>query len=212
MRRKKLYRRLVHEFPEQIYAPGSNDESFRPWIDRLRSGKEIVLEIGTGMGDFLSSQAKKHPELFFVGLEVKPDRAYKAYQKAAEEGLKNIAFLQTDANRLLEFDFPPVRTIYLLFSDPWPKKRHIIRRLSSELYLPSYEKLLVPEGEVVMKTDNETLFEYSLESFRNHGWKITEVDNQFKTAPDEQTAYERRFIRESKPIHFLRARHPLGKD
>lgn len=212
MRRKILYRSLVYEYPEFIYAPGSHDESFRPWIDRLSSGKEIVLEIGTGMGDFLTSQAMKYPDVFFLGLEVKPDRVYKAYQKAENGRVKNIAFLQTDANRLLEFDLPPIRTIYLLFSDPWPKKRHIIRRLSSELYLPLYEKILISEGEVILKTDNETLFEYSLDSFRNHGWKITEIDRNFKTPPEEQTGYERRFLKESKPIFYLKARHPLRKD
>jgi tRNA (guanine-N7-)-methyltransferase len=212
MRRKKLYRKLVHEFPEQIYSPGSHEEVFRDWIDRLRGGREIVLEVGTGAGDFLTYQAKQHPEYFFLGVEVKTDRTYRAYRKAQSEGVHNIAFLQTEANRLLEFDFPPVKTIYLLFSDPWPKKRHIIRRLTSEQYLPLYEKMLIPSGELIMKTDNQKLFEYSLESLKIHHWNIVEQDHQFKTPSEEQTAYEKRFLAESKPIYYLKARHPQGKD
>jgi len=212
VRRKKLYRRLVHEFPEQIYSPGSHEEVFREWIDRLRDGKKVVLEIGTGAGDFLVCQAKTHPDLFFLGLEVKTDRVYRAYRTASAQGLKNIAFLQTEAQRLLEFDLPPLETIYLLFSDPWPKKRHIIRRLTSEQYLPMYEQLLVPSGRIIMKTDNQNLFEYSLESLKTHRWSILRKDNHFKTPLEEQTGYEKRFLAESKPIYYLEARHPQGKD
>ncbi|MGE3278265.1 MAG: tRNA (guanosine(46)-N7)-methyltransferase TrmB [Candidatus Altimarinota bacterium] len=207
-----LYRRLVHEFPEQLYSPGSHDESFPEWLDRLRGGKELVLEIGCGTGDFLCSQALKHPELFFLGLEMKPDRAYKGYHKANELGLQNIAFFQTEAIRIPEFHFPRVKKIYLFFSDPWPKKRHMIRRLTSELYLPMYEELLEKDGQLIVKTDNQKLFEYSIMSLKSRHWKILEQDHHFVTPADEQTQYEKRFLSEQKPIFYLRATHPSGKD
>lgn len=212
MRRKMLYRRLVHEFNHRIYSPGSNHEvSFREWLEKYKGDKELILEIGTGTGDFLAYQAKTHPELFYLGVEAKADRVYKACARAEEEKLDNIAFLHTDASRLLEFDLPQVSALYLLFSDPWPKKRHIIRRLTSEMYLPLYAQFMAPKGELIQKTDNRELYEYTILSLKEHKWKVIEKDNRYKTPNEAQTQYERKFLAMNKPVFYLKARVPLRK-
>lgn len=208
MRRKKLYRRLVYEFPERIYD-SAHPEDFSAWLERLRKKKPLVLELGMGMGDFLLGLAQRSPDSFHLGVEIKPDRIYKAFEKSQKHEQENIAYLRHPIEKLSELKLPQVKTIYLFFPDPWPKKRHLSRRLTAEGFLEYYQHLLEPGGTLVFKTDDAALAEFSYQSFLDAGWSVVERVDDFQTPIEEQTGYEKKFLTLGKPIFYLLARRPL---
>ena len=117
-------------------------------------------------------------------------------ERAMEEGLTNIRFITQDASNLLEFfGEGELDRIYLNFSDPWPGKRHAKRRLTSERFLPVYKKILRPGGAIHFKTDNNELFEYSLGTFQEAGFALSEITrNLHERGPvGAMTDYEMKF-------------------
>lgn len=212
MRKKKFYRQVVYDHPEGVFPLLREPKQFSDWLDSLRHGRPLVLELGAGTGDFLVRQAARIPDQFFLAVESKPDRLYLGFKKSKELNIQNIAFLQADIKHLGRYGLPLVESIYLLFSDPWPKSRHHIRRLSSERFLPIYQDLLKPDGDLILKTDSQMLFDYSVETLTSHHWELEEVVNDFHTPDEEQTAYERKFRQLQKNIWYLKAHPPSNVD
>ncbi|MDP3975862.1 MAG: tRNA (guanosine(46)-N7)-methyltransferase TrmB [bacterium] len=208
MRNKIELKRLCQQCPEQIFVRSRDPLEFRAWLDDQRKGRPLRLELGMGTGHFLISQAKKYPEVFFLGLEIKEDRVYKAYRRAAEPQLSNIAFLQEHAAALLKYKLPPVEVLYSLFADPWPKKKHIKNRLTSPSFLRVYQELLAKNGELIFKTDQSKLFEFTKEALEKAGWKMLDEQKGYLTAEEERTAYESRFLRDGGTIFYLKASAP----
>ncbi len=205
MRKKLLLKKLVYEHPDEIFLAQNSSIPFPEWFEKKKGDLPYVLEIGMGTGDFLVAKAQKEPHHFFLGLEVKPDRIFKAYKKASAQKLCNIAFLRTDVESLARYHLPKTERIIILFPDPWPKKRHSRRRLTSPTHLDLYRSLLAPEGHLFFKTDSMPLFEYSLESLLNKKWKVVKKDGNVLTPNDEQTAYERRWLKKGIKICGLEA-------
>ncbi len=133
----------------------------------------IHLEIGMGKGDFIIKMAKKYPNINFIGIEMFDSVMVRACEKLENEDIPNLKLIKMDA---VENVFSKeISCIYLNFSDPWPKKRHAKRRLTSEIFLNKYDNIFKDEKTIIQKTDNRHLFEYSLISFVNHGYKISEL-------------------------------------
>lgn len=209
MRKKSFYNSIVHAYPDRIFVSGLDPATFRAWIDDLRGQKALVLELGMGTGDFLNAQAKNHPGRFFLGVDIKEERVYKAWKKHQEQNIENIAFLQTALRSLPDYELPPIEMLYLLFPDPWPKKRHSKRRLTAASFLAMYRSLLKKEGSLILKTDHLELFEFSLEQFAHGEWRILEEERGYQTPDPEQTAYEKQFLADGKPIYYCRVRSPF---
>ena len=116
------------------------------------------------------------------------------------------------------FEPGEVKKIYLNFSDPWPKDRHAKRRLTSPQFMAVYDQVLSEDGDVEFKTDNRGLFEYSLESIPESGWKVREYTFDLHNSPmaegNVMTEYEMKFASEGKPICKLIARRTgtFGQD
>ena len=127
-----------------------------------------------------------------------------------EKGLENVKFLLEDATKLPEICREhSLDVIYLNFSDPWPKKRHTSRRLTYRTFLEIYKKLLKPGGFIKMKTDNEGLFNFSLEEFTDAGFILSEVTTDLHSTDIENevmTEYEKRFSELGFPINAVKAR------
>ncbi len=145
------------------------------WHEVFGNENPIRLEIGMGKGRFITTLSKIHSDINYIGLERFQSVLVRAIEKREndEEKNGNLLFLCEDADDLTEiFEEGEIDEIYLNFSDPWPKARHAERRLTSGTYLAKYDKILKKTGKVIFKTDNEGLFDYSLESFPENGWKI----------------------------------------
>ena len=102
-----------------------------------------------------------------------------------------------------------VCTIYLNFSDPWPKKRHALRRLTSRVFLEKYEEIFKGEKNIYQKTDNQNLFEYSIINLTNYGYKIEDISLDLHNSQIEgniETEYEKKFSESGNKIYYLHAK------
>lgn len=175
----------------------------------IPDGKKAYLEIGCGKGKFITGLAALHPENFYFAMEKVPDVMVMAAEKCRDGGLENVRFLLEDATKLPEIcPENGLDGIYLNFSDPWPKKRHTERRLTHRGFLEKYKKILKKDGWIKMKTDNEGLFEFSLEEFADSGFTLSEVTTDLHASDIENevmTEYETRFSEQGMNIFHLRA-------
>lgn len=183
--------------------------SYLGHVDDLFLKKQpIHLEIGTGKGQFLIEMAKKYPEINFIGLEKYESVLVRAIQKCEEENLENIKFMCFDAKRINEVFNHEIETLYLNFSDPWPKNRHAPRRLTSSIFLDFYETIFKSDKLIIQKTDNITLFASSLVSMSQQGYVFESIslDLQNTDIPNIETEYEHKFSELGYKINYLRAR------
>ncbi|NLW64934.1 MAG: tRNA (guanosine(46)-N7)-methyltransferase TrmB, partial [Clostridiales bacterium] len=158
---------------------------------------------------FTADTAEQHPDILLVAVEKVPDAMVVGMERVCDRGIKNVRFIDTDAAALpVIFESHEVDRIFINFCDPWPKKRDVKRRLTSPGFLAIYESILKQDGEVCFKTDNRPLFEYSLETFENEGWELTEVtENLHDNGPvGVMTDYEKKFYEQGMPINRLVAK------
>ena len=179
------------EAPEMIHL----NEIF-PEYSRFR------IEIGCGKGSFIVEEAKRNPDVAFVAVEKVRDVIIFAMEKVTAAGLANVRFLCADAEKLDKlFAADTFERIYINFCDPWPKSNQAKRRLTHHNFLNQYRKVLKPGGEIHFKTDNDKLFEWSLEEIPQYGWALQEVtrDLHANGPVGVMTDYEKKF-------------HELGKN
>ncbi len=176
--------------------------------------RPIHLEVGCGKGDFAVGMAAKYPEYNFIAMERVSDVACLALEKAMnakDTRPDNLRFLIGDAKNLSEW-FPAhsVDCLYLNFSDPWPKKGYAKRRLTHEGFLNLYRSILKPGGLLRLKTDNEGLFDFSLEEFARCGltveWQTRDLHRSELKNDNIMTEYERNFSERGQVIYSAHVR------
>lgn len=198
----------LEKFPA-IYI--KNPEDFKgQWHEVFGNDNPIHIEIGSGKGQFISGMAKANPEINYIGIEMIESVLVSALDKAIEVDVPNLRLVARDA-KLLEdcFEKGEIAQIYLNFSDPWPKKRHTKRRLTNPTFLTIYERLLPKAGEIHFKTDNRSLFEYSLVAFSEYNMLLTFVSLDLHNSDYEgniKTEYEEKFSAKGFPIYRLEAK------
>lgn len=171
----------------------------------FQNNNPIHIEIGMGKGQFLMALARLHPDINYIGIEKYSSVLVRALEKMAEEPLPNIRFIRMDAENIQDVFAPEeIERIYLNFSDPWPKDRHAKRRLTSKEFLARYHHILQSDGEIIFKTDNRGLFEFSLEQVAEAGWQLKnhtfDLHNSEYVEGNIMTEYETKFVQEGKPI------------
>ena len=147
------------------------------------------------------------PEDGFVAIEKDTNCAAVAAKKALQVNHEQTLMINKDAVAIDEwFEEKEIDILHLNFSDPWPKKGHAKRRLSSKSFLDKYYGLLSDNGEIQMKTDNRKLFEYSVSEFSKNGWIIDEINVDYRANANEgdtMTEYESRFVELGQPIYRM---------
>lgn len=176
--------------------------------------KKIYIEIGMGKGGFISTLAKENSENLYIGVEFCPpvlaigNKKINKFEEENNVKLNNLYVMSFDAANISEFfEKNQVEGIYLNFSDPWPKKKHIKRRLTFKTFLEGYKNVLKEGKNIEFKTDNRELFEYSLVSMQNFGLEFLEVylDLHKINIPNIMTEYEEKFSPKG-PIYKLVAK------
>ena len=168
--------------------------------------KPYYLEIGSGKGQFLVDMAKKFPDKFFVGVERNVTCCGFTAKKLVKEEITNAKLMFIDAETLLkDIKDESIDSIFLNFSDPWPKKRHHKRRLTAISYLNNYYRVLKSGGRLIIKTDNTDLFEFTLENLGETKFKVVFKTDDYQDYDefDTMTEYEQSFREEGTPIHRL---------
>lgn len=166
----------------------------------------IYIEIGMGKGKFIIDNALKYPNINFIGIEKYDSVVVRAIQKLENNDIPNLKIIRMDALEIDDVFDHEISKIYLNFSDPWPKDRHAHRRLSSEIFLKKYDNIFRDIKNITMKTDNRKLFEYSVKSFIDYGYKINDIslDLHGDIYPDNiMTEYEERFVNKGNQIYMV---------
>jgi tRNA (guanine-N7-)-methyltransferase len=175
--------------------------------EQFAKSQKINIEIGMGKGNFILGMAQNYPDTNFIGVEKYSSVASIAIKKMMPFELPNLKVLVTDAINLPDYLNHEVDTIYLNFSDPWPKKRHARRRLTSEDFLRVYDMLFKGDAHIIMKTDNDDLFAYSLDSLQKYGYQLLKVsyDLHNESIFNVETEYENKFSQKGIKIKYLEA-------
>lgn len=173
----------------------------------------LDLEIGCGKGNFACEMANKNPDRYFIAVELSTDAIITALEKAKSENIPNLLFINANAEQIPEyFDKNSVDTIYLNFSDPWPKAKHSKRRLTYRKFLKIYADILAEHGRLCFKTDNDALFDFTIAELNDCGWKIEnltyDLHNSGFAADNVMTEYEKNFSEKGFTIKRLEAYPP----
>ncbi|KPU27116.1 tRNA (guanine-N7)-methyltransferase [Caloranaerobacter sp. TR13] len=206
LRRKKgLLERLLEKDNYLVKNPIEYKGKWKEIFDK----DKLYIELGTGKGQFITTLAEKNEDVGYIGVEKIADVLFQAVKKAEVKVLNNIKFLLFNVNEIENiFEENEVDRIYINFCDPWPKKRHTKRRLTYRDFLNKYKKILKPNGEIHFKTDNERLFEFSLNEMSEFGLELRDISlNLYRDGDLDtvKTEYEEKFISQGKPIYFVRA-------
>lgn len=179
------------------------------WSEVFGNDNPIHVEIGCGKGSFVVGMAKMYPDVNFIAIEKVEDVIVMAMEKAIENEVKNVLFMDLDAERIEDFfEKGEIERIYLNFSDPWKKSKQAKRRLTHKNFLDRYKKVLNSGDYIWFKTDNRKLFEFSLNSFCAEGFKLQNITLDLHDSGFEGnviTEYEQRFIDLGQPIYRLEA-------
>ena len=178
----------------------------------LELGPKTVLEIGMGMGDFITQSAKNNPKIDYIGFEKVDLCIAHAVLKAQELELDNLRIIMDDAKNVDEYFDHNVDTLVLLFSDPWPKKRQYKRRLTYRDFIQKYEKILKDEGEIVFKSDNRQLFEFTLKEFSHFDFYLLDLSLDLELDENNPISnYEKRFREMGNPIYYAHFKKRVDK-
>ena len=178
------------------------------WNSFFGNDNPIYIEIGMGKGDFIIQNAIEYPNINFIGIEKYDSVISRAVQKVPE-GINNLLFLRMDAKDIEKVFDKEVDRLYLNFSDPWPKDRHARRRLTSDEFLNRYENIFKKDKEIHQKTDNRNLFEFSVISLVNNGYKLEDLSLDLHNSNRENiimSEYEKKFVSRNNVIYYLVAK------
>ncbi len=179
------------------------------WNKLFKNNNPIHIEIGMGKGDFIIESAKRYHNINFIGIEKYDSVIVRAIQKSNELELNNLKIVRMDAHNLLDIFDKEIDTIYLNFSDPWPKDRHAKRRLTSPVFLSIYDQIFKNTKNIIMKTDNINLFNYSLETLKEANYEIIYQTNNLDCLSNDNimTEYETKFHNKGIKINKLIAKN-----
>lgn len=178
----------------------------------------LTLELACGKGDYAIGLARRFPGRNFLGVDIKGARIWRGAKTALEEGLPNVAFLRTRIEQLsLFFEENEVDEIWITFADPFLQKGKENRRLTSQHFLSQYKKLLKNGGLVHLKTDDPTLYEYTLEVLSaQKDFTLEYFDDDIYAKPlpvpelEIKTFYEKQHLAAGKTIKYIRFRLETG--
>ncbi|MCQ2792527.1 MAG: tRNA (guanosine(46)-N7)-methyltransferase TrmB [Bacilli bacterium] len=166
----------------------------------------LEMEIGGGKGDFIINQAIKHPKVHYLMIERVISVAAPAVKKIIENDINNVRVIYDNfINVSHALKNHSINKIYLNFSDPWPKKKHAKRRLTSPLFMNDYHRILKKDGLIIFKTDQKNLYEYTKLVLEKEKFTII-LDNPHYNKLDKDDSlseYESKFRKEKKTIYRL---------
>lgn len=198
----------------------NNPEEYRgKWADFFCEAQPIELEVGCGKGTFVAEKALRNPDVNFIAMDIKSDmlgvgrrNIVKRFEEAGRE-VKNIALVAFNVDQIFKVisEDDKIDRIYINFCNPWPRGKHNKRRLTHPTKLNLYKNFLKKGGEIHFKTDNDELFEDSLEYFKESGYELLKVVRDLHSSDVEGnivTEHEKMFSDEGILIKYLVAKLP----
>lgn len=178
------------------YIIASPKEYCGKWNSVFDNDNPIHVEVGMGKGNFILNNAIKYPDINFIGIEKFDSAIVRAIKKIEDYNLPNLKLIRMDAEEINEVFSKEIDTMYLNFSDPWPKDRHEKRRLTHSNFLKRFDDIFKNDKIIIQKTDNRKLFEYSVSSLVNYGYKIEKISLDLHKDENDviTTEYEEKFM------------------
>ena len=202
--RKKHW--AIPEMQENPYVYFEAKDYKGKWSEVFGNDNDIYIEIGAGKGAFIQELARRNKDINYVIIEKESNAFVYATRKVQEDELENVRALPIDAETLLDyFDEDEISGIYINFCNPWPKPRHHKRRLTYPKFLAIYEKILKNGSRIEMKTDDQDLFEATLEYMDESKFNIVKADRDMKLENYPEnivTEYESKWRSQNIPICY----------
>ena len=179
------------------------------WNKLFSNNNPIHLELGMGRGSFIIEMAKKYPNINFIGLELDKNQTATAINNVKTYKLDNLKMICADAKDIINYFGKEIDTIYLTFSEPWPKKGDERKRFTHESYLRIYDRIFKKNKHIILKTDNKILFASALESLSGYWYSFEKVSldlhNDERNIDNVMTDFEKQYFKEKRPIYYLDA-------
>ncbi|AFN74255.1 tRNA (guanine-N(7))-methyltransferase [Melioribacter roseus P3M-2] len=210
MPRRKLKKLLeVRTFENVFDAKAENvEEELRRYLNNT---ERVALELGCGQADYSINLALLRPDKYFIGIDRKAARIWNASKNAEASGVKNAAFLISYIERLDEiFKTMKAEEIWITFPDPYPRRGSMKKRLTHPRFLEVYKKITAPGAIINLKTDDETLYEYTLSVIEEEKLKLIKAagdlyaEENLSEEEKIRTKYEKMHLAEGKKIKLLR--------
>lgn len=179
------------------------------WASVFKNNNPICLELGMGRGTFIIEMAKTHPNINYIGLELDKNQTATALKNIKDLQLNNLKIINADALKVAEIFGREIDTIYLTFSEPWPKKGDEKKRFTAINYLKLYDRIFKKHKHIIMKTDNKILFASSLENLSSYWYTFDKVSvdlhNDERKIENIMTDFERQYYKEHRQIYYVDA-------
>lgn len=210
-----MSRKKLHRFAELNTFPNifQNFVDIKgKWnADFFKNNNPITLELACGKGEYSIALAQRFPQRNFIGVDIKGARLWKGAKIALEQSLRNVAFLRIQIENITDFfDKNEVDEIWIIFPDTFPKKSKANKRLTAPRFLNKYKQIIRAGGLIHLKTDEQNLFEYTLETLKAENGKIHEAKEDLYRSPIDEdlliikTTYERKHLEAGKTIKYVR--------
>ena len=211
-----MAKRKLQQFAEYTCFPNTFDfarEMKGIWnAEYFKNNHPITIELGCGKGEYSVALAQAFPERNFIGIDIKSNRMWRGAKTAIENNLTNVAFMRASIHLIEEFfDNNEVSEIWITFPDPFPKDKHDKHRLTHPRFLERYKKIIKPDTIINFKTDDDGLFQFTIETLEQQKIKPLQVilDVHHSDEADEylkniKTYYEKLFSGRGRTIKFLK--------
>lgn len=179
------------------------------WASIFKNNNPICLELGMGRGTFIIEMAKTHPNINYIGLELDKNQTATALKNIKDLHLDNLKMINADALKVAEIFGREIDTIYLTFSEPWPKKGDEKKRFTAINYLKLYDRIFKKNKHIILKTDNKILFASALESLSSYWYTFDKVSvdlhNDERKIENIMIDFERQYFKEHRQIYYVDA-------
>ena len=179
------------------------------WHELFKNNNPICLELGMGRGSFIIEMAKKHPNINYIGLEIDKSQTASAVNNIKSQKIDNLKMICKDAKDIINFFGKEIDTIYLTFSEPWPKKQDEKKRFTHESFLKLYDRIFKKNKHIILKTDNKILFSSALESLSKYWYSFDKVSLDLhkdeRKIENVLTDFEKQYFKEKRQIYYLDA-------
>lgn len=181
------------------------------WSEHFKNNQPIILELGCGKGEYTVGLAKRNPDKNFIGIDIKGARLWRGAKTAVDENMGNVAFLRTQIELIDElFAEGEVSEIWITFPDPQIKYKRTKHRMTNQVFLDRYRKILKKGGLMHLKTDSEFMHGYTLGLLHGLGLEISYANHDVyknEGSPAEvleiQTFYEKQYLEKGKAITYV---------
>lgn len=179
------------------------------WHELFKNDNPICLELGMGRGIFIIEMAKTFPNKNFIGLELDSSQCATALNNIGNKNLPNLKIIHSNALNIKDFFGKEIDTIYLTFSEPWPKKQDEKKRFTSMDYLKIYDRIFKKHKHIILKTDNIILFSSSLENLSSYWYTFNKVSldlhHDERNIFNIMTDFEKQYYKNNRPIYYVDA-------